>query len=133
MKLGLGTVQFGMQYGIANNTGKPSSEEASKILSLALQSGIDTLDTASAYGDAEKVLGEIGVTDFKVVSKFLPATSEQEMACRFDESINRLNVKKLYGYVAHRPLALIDNIWQWQFLLQKKKENVIEKIGFLIK
>lgn len=53
----LGTVQLGMNYGIANEAGKPSQEKSFSILRTALEGGITTLDTARAYGDSEQVIG----------------------------------------------------------------------------
>ena len=55
--LSLGTVQLGLNYGINNTDGKPSQETANAILNCALEKGINTLDTASAYGDSEVVIG----------------------------------------------------------------------------
>jgi len=53
----LGTVQLGMNYGIANHSGKPSEEKSFSILRSALSGGVNTLDTARAYGDSEAVIG----------------------------------------------------------------------------
>ena len=75
MKLALGTAQFGLPYGIANQIGRVSFGEGGAILRLARSAGIDTIDTAIAYGGSEDRLGEIGVTDWKVISK-LPAVPE---------------------------------------------------------
>lgn len=58
MKLGLGTVQLGLNYGISNKTGKPNKEEAINILKRAVESGIVCFDTASSYGDSEQIIGE---------------------------------------------------------------------------
>lgn len=55
--LSLGTVQLGLSYGINNAEGKPSQESANGILNAALDGGINTLDTAGAYGDSEVVIG----------------------------------------------------------------------------
>ena len=60
-RLAIGTAQFGMSYGIANSVGQVSLKEVSKILALARKEGVDTLDTAIAYGESERVLGQIGV------------------------------------------------------------------------
>lgn len=57
-QLALGTVQLGMNYGIANTTGAPTQEDAFSILDLARKSGINAFDTARAYGRSEKVLGD---------------------------------------------------------------------------
>ena len=58
MKLGLGTVQFGTDYGISNKLGQTSADEVRKILEFAAGHGIRYLDTAPAYGTSEAVLGE---------------------------------------------------------------------------
>jgi len=54
----LGTVQLGMNYGINNREGKPSADVAAEILKTAEACGVSVFDTAGAYGDSEKVLGE---------------------------------------------------------------------------
>ena len=57
MKLCLGTVQFGMDYGIRGQK-KPSVTDAVACLDYATQNGINAIDTAAAYGTAETVTGE---------------------------------------------------------------------------
>lgn len=57
-KMTLGTVQLGLNYGIANNEGKPDEEKAFRILDSALASGVNCIDTAAIYGDSEKVIGK---------------------------------------------------------------------------
>ena len=69
MKLALGSVQFGLPYGIANQDGQVSRDEAKIIIENARLASIDTLDTAIAYGESETCLGEVGVAGFKVVTK----------------------------------------------------------------
>ena len=56
-KMTLGTVQLGMNYGIANHNGKPDEEKSFAILRSALEGGVTSLDTARAYGDSEQVIG----------------------------------------------------------------------------
>ncbi len=56
-RLTLGTVQLGMDYGIANTAGKPDYEKSAGILDAALEGGINAFDTAAAYGDSEAVIG----------------------------------------------------------------------------
>jgi len=70
-EIGLGTVQFGMNYGISNKGGKTSNLDASKLLQVAIENHIEVLDTASSYGTSESVLGEILPEQhrFKVVTK----------------------------------------------------------------
>lgn len=56
-RMTLGTVQLGLNYGIANSEGKPNTEKAYSILDKAIDTGVNCLDTASGYGDSEKVIG----------------------------------------------------------------------------
>ncbi len=78
MKIALGTVQFGLEYGVANTKGRVPEETAQEILGLARELGVDTLDTAAAYGTSEEVLGRTGVDAFKVISKVPPGTEHLE-------------------------------------------------------
>jgi aryl-alcohol dehydrogenase-like predicted oxidoreductase len=56
-RLALGTAQLGLDYGVANRGGRPSADEIDRILRTALDLGLEYIDTASAYGDAEIALG----------------------------------------------------------------------------
>ena len=69
MKLALGTAQFGLPYGVANTSGQVDRTTAAAILNHARSEGIDSLDTAAVYGISEQVLGEVGVTDWRIVTK----------------------------------------------------------------
>ena len=55
--LSLGTVQLGMNYGIANNLGQPKEEESFDMLRSALEGGVSSIDTARVYGNSEEVIG----------------------------------------------------------------------------
>lgn len=57
-RISLGTVQLGLDYGINNSVGKPQRKDAYNILDCAVKNGVNVFDTAAAYGDAEKVIGE---------------------------------------------------------------------------
>lgn len=71
-KLILGTVQFGLNYGINNVYGRMPDTEIRQVLDLAYKAGIDHLDTAADYGDAEKKIGKLSAQEykFKIISKF---------------------------------------------------------------
>ncbi len=56
-KIVIGTAQFGMDYGIANVTGKPTKKEVFNILSFAWDKGVKRFDTSPGYG-SEALLGE---------------------------------------------------------------------------
>ena len=68
-KLTIGTAQFGLNYGVANKIGKIKYSEAKEIINYAEKNNIKTIDTASAYGESEKLLGQIGISDFDVITK----------------------------------------------------------------
>lgn len=110
--LALGTVQFGMPYGVANIHGKVTPEQAEAMLRAALDAGVDTLDTAIAYGDAEELLGSIGVDDFRVISK-IPALREPVgevddwVVAQIEASLERLQVPRLGGLMLHAPDELL--------------------------
>ena len=57
MKYIMGTAQLGVNYGINNHAGKPDTQTALNMLDYAWNLGVRTLDTASAYGDAELLIG----------------------------------------------------------------------------
>ena len=52
-KLVLGTVQFGVQYGV-NSAGRPDAAMVRSILNEASANNITVLDTSAAYGNAEE-------------------------------------------------------------------------------
>lgn len=129
-KIGLGSVQFGIPYGVSNNGGQTSPVEVTKILTYSGKSGITVIDTASAYGNAEEVLGENDINNFKIVSKFIPPEESNSISLQLNKSLSNLKIDSLYGYLAHRPLDLIKNQNQWEELLVLKQEKRINKIGF---
>jgi len=129
-KIGLGTVQFGIPYGISNKHGQTSEAEVKLIINYAREVGIDVLDTASAYGTSEKVLGKNDLSGFKIVSKFLLQNSKHSISLQLKESLQNLNVNSLYGYMAHRPMEVADNTGLWDQLIQLKEQGNIKKIGF---
>ena len=73
-KLILGTVQFGLNYGINNTKGKPEKKTVFEILSSAYENGIKYLDTAELYGDAHDLIGEFHKLNptkkFEIITKF---------------------------------------------------------------
>lgn len=139
MRLALGTAQFGLSYGIANQDGQVTRPVAKAMLHLAAANGIDTLDTAIAYGDSETCLGEVGTKGFKLVTK-LPAVPDgcadasgwvQEQVAA---SLARLGVKALYGLLLHRPQQLLepDGKILYQTLQGLKETGQVQKAGVSI-
>lgn len=129
-KIGLGSVQFGLPYGISNTTGQTSDDEVSKILDVAFTHGITMVDTAASYGTSEMILGKYAQNRFEIVSKFMPSHYGKSLQKQFENSLSALAVNALYGYLAHRPLELIANEKDWNDLQELKAHQKINKIGF---
>ena len=128
-----------MPYGVANVTGRVLHEEAKKIIHIANSFGMDTLDTAIAYGDSESTLGQIGVSSWRVISK-LPALPDgcddviEWAKKQTSESLNRLGINRLDGLLLHRPGQLLEQ--RGRLLLtaleELKSEGIVSKIGVSI-
>ena len=136
-KLALGTVQFGMPYGIANVTGQVGPAEVADILRLAQDAGIDTLDTAIGYGQSEAVLGSVGVADWKIVTK-LPALADGNVADwvarEIAGSLGRLKVDRLEAVMLHRCADLLGPNGDALFraLTELKDQGLTSKIGYSV-
>jgi aryl-alcohol dehydrogenase-like predicted oxidoreductase len=139
MKLALGTVQFGMPYGIANSKGQVTLEAAKLILQYGKEANIDTLDTAIGYGDSEITLGKIGVFDWEIITK-LPEIPEscrdvtkwinQELA----NSLDRLKIDQIRGLMLHSSMQLLSPFGNeiWDTMQNLKTKGSVKKIGFSI-
>ena len=128
----LGTVQFGLDYGINNTQGEIQKGEAFDILKFAHQNGLDTLDTAAAYGSAESKLGEFFLENksfnFKIISK---SPSKQKISeTALQSSLTKLNIKELYGYLAHDFSIFNNDVKLIQKFIDLKKTGLVKKIGF---
>ncbi|MBU0716092.1 MAG: aldo/keto reductase [Verrucomicrobia bacterium] len=137
-QLMLGTVQFGMQYGIANTKGQPSYEDVREILAGAYEGGVNCLDTAAGYGQSEELIGralqELGLADrMIIVTKVQPIPPECESRKTVErliresvaQSLKRLRMDVLPVCLFHRQadsryLDLLHNL---------KDEGLIRHIG----
>lgn len=136
-RLALGTVQFGLSYGITNTEGQVSEADVGKILQEASLHGIEMLDTAAAYGESEIVLSkQSAATQFELISKTLPLSGTnsglEQVAQALNLSLSRLALHRpLYGMLIHHAEDLLgplgDNIWK--LLQEKKQQGRICKIG----
>lgn len=130
-KIVLGTVQFGVNYGINNTSGQVTPEEVCTILEIAEKAGILTLDTSSGYGASETVLGkslkETG-TRFNIVSKY--PRCEASVRSTFEKSLANLCVDNLYGYLAHHFDFFLEQPSLFDDMIALKEEGKIQKVGF---
>jgi aryl-alcohol dehydrogenase-like predicted oxidoreductase len=129
-KLAIGTVQFGIPYGINNSIGIPSSSDVKEIFKIANQASIDTLDTAHLYGDAEIKIGQLAEQKFKIVTKFSSVKNKEELNIELMTSLSKLQLNAIYGYLAHNADTLIENPSLWQALKKAKENKLVEKIGY---
>tara|TARA_R100000027_G_scaffold37442_1_gene27548 strand:+ start:32117 stop:33046 length:930 start_codon:yes stop_codon:yes gene_type:complete len=137
-KLTLGTVQFGLDYGVANQTGRPSYRNCLAIIEKAYTCGIRYFDTAAAYGTSEEVLGkalrELGIAnEVVVISKSVPLpqdSQEPRMAKKLIESslrksLQNLELDQIPIYLLHRESDL-PNI---ESLSDLREKGLIGRIG----
>jgi hypothetical protein len=135
-RLALGTVQFGLPYGVANNGYGVADNDVNAILSAARKAGIDTLDTAISYGKCERLLGEIGIDQWHVITK-LPDIPETCTDLTFWVrnsvlgSLKRLGVSRLYGLLLHNSQQLLGPQGEalYQALVAIRQQGMVEKIG----
>ena len=136
MKIALGTVQFGLEYGVANQAGRVQLEDVKNIIQLAFAQGVCTLDTAIDYGDSECTLGQAGVNGWNIVTK-LPAVPQGctdvagWVSMQIEGSLARLGVSQLHGVLLHRPAQLLGEYGQQLLDLMQhlKAHGVTRKIG----
>lgn len=106
MKLAIGSVQFGMNYGLTQD-GRPSLREVEQILEEAARSTIDCIDTAPVYGEAESILGAChAVRSFRIISKIPPVPSgtppDVFIKKTVRQSLSRLRCDRLFALLLHR-------------------------------
>lgn len=141
MELCLGTVQFGMDYGVFN-TPKKDPDYCIKCLDYATQNGICAIDTATAYGTAEEVTGEflakktIDRDKLWISTKFLPNILDDYeekdyrsvIKVNIEKSLKTLNIDYIDAYFLHssryafRPDIL-------EALSYVKKEGLARSVG----
>jgi len=133
-KLMLGTVQFGMDYGVANTSGKPSFETVKQILAEAFDGGVNALDTAPEYGSSEEVIGEalreLGLSDrFQIVTKIpgIPTGTDPE---KFIENSLRTSLKRLQTETLSAALIHVeDDSIYLDILKSMKDKGLIREAG----
>ena len=139
MKIGLGAVQFGVDYGVSNTHGKTTKHEVSQILQFAYENGISVIDTATSYGSSENILGKVITNDdWRFVTKTphfsdnsLNSTHVNQLKESFNQSLFNLRKKNIYGLLLHS----CDDLFKpggrllFQEMERLKSIGMIQKIG----
>lgn len=131
-KIILGTVQFGLNYGINNTSGKPLVTDVFSILDLAAEKGIFLLDTAEAYGDAIEIIGDYHLQSdkkFEVISK-CKSVSDTSLADNIRNTIQKLHINQLYACLLHNPDELSEKAVHQ--LNKLKQEGLIKYSGISV-
>ena len=140
MKIGLGTAQFGLDYGISNRSGQVDEREIREIIAVAEHAGVRVVDTAAAYGDAQDRLGRALAPNhaFRIVTKLplLPdglgiAATDEWVRGTFAASLGRLRAVAVYGLLVHRVADLLGpgGTQLWSTLASIQGDGAVEKIG----
>jgi len=134
-KLILGTVQFGLNYGINNTIGKMSEDKVFELLENAYEFGIRTLDTAEAYGNAHSIISNFHKQSkkrFNIISKYSSSNFDYpiDLVERIQVHCLNFNVNYLEGYMFHSYDDFKMNINNDPNVLDNiKNSGLVKKIG----
>ncbi len=141
-KLALGTVQFGLAYGVTHGGGRVPESELRAILAKAKSAGIDTLDTAAAYGDAEDALGKVvAAQSFRIITKTQPFGPEDSspadvarIEARFFRSLETLAVPAIESVLVHTIDDLLGAQGErlWHRMESWRSQGLVRRIGVSI-
>ena len=132
-KIILGTVQFGLDYGINNKLGKPNFKQSCEILSKAFDSGITTLDTAEAYGDAHNIIGGFHNINpskkFDIITKIPHGSDLTNIYQKVCNYLKDLNVDCIDTLMFHSFDTYIKSLNDFKLVSKLIDNNLVNKIG----
>ena len=135
----LGGAQLGLPYGILNGGETLSREEVARILDTAVDHGIDSIDTAIAYGQSESIIGEISQNRFKIISKLPPlpvdiSNVSEWVHSQVQGSLSRLKCTSLDALLLHRPQDLTgaQGVELYAAIKSLMAEKMIDRFGVSI-
>jgi len=127
MRLILGTVQLGLNYGIANDSGIPNAKDIDELFMICNENGINYCDTAYAYGASHKLVKSRGIKIITKLSLEDPLKTRSEL----EELSSEFDCEVLDTVLVHNPNSLIDYPRHWEEF-QYFKQNKQLKIGVSI-
>jgi aryl-alcohol dehydrogenase-like predicted oxidoreductase len=137
-RLGLGTAQFGLDYGITNQAGQVPQQEVRAILRAAEEAGINMLDTAHLYGESEEAIGRCaGANSFSIVTKtpkFQGQAADRaaaQLRTAFQASLDKLGRQHVRGLLFHDAGDLLGPLGPslWEEMRRMKAADRVERIG----
>jgi aryl-alcohol dehydrogenase-like predicted oxidoreductase len=143
VNLGLGTVQFGMTYGISNQTGRVSEREAAEILELAARESVSVIDTAPTYGECEALLGRLLPQNhgFRIATKTAPIQSKtiipmniRHVRDTFSKSLENLQQSQIDCLLVHHSDELLRPGGELlvDLLQDLTRQNLVKHIGISV-
>jgi len=138
MKLVLGAAKLGMNYGLFNNK-KINQEEFKRIEKLVFKLKINFIDTATSYGDSEKVIGNSKLKKLNIITKIkLPRKKNIHIRDwvlkEISKSLKKLRIKRIYGVMIHDYKDLLGKYGKNYLITlnELKKKKIIKNIGISI-
>lgn len=139
-RLGLGTAQFGMDYGVSNARGKPNEQEVARLLAAAEAAGVGYLDTATGYSDAEALVGRFLSPDsrIRIVTKTPPvaaprieAAHKRDVLESVSRSLERLRIQRLHGLLIHHAADLAKPGWEHlvEAMTEAQERGLVDRLG----
>ncbi len=129
-RIALGTVQFGLDYGVTNVSGIPTDEVLEKILNMANSKGVFKLDTAMAYGNAEERIGKFGNRRFQVITKVNGVKTVADLNTSVTSSLSNLKQDNIYALMFHDADEILKNHDLWFGANEIKSKGILEKVGY---
>lgn len=132
-KLILGTVQFGINYGVNNSIGKLEENQVLELFKIAHNQGIRILDTAEVYGNAHEIIGNFHKKNddsrFKIITKFPHSVKYNSINNKVLQYLEQLAVSSIEVLMFHSFESFKTNYKALDSLKELKSKGSIKNIG----
>ena len=134
-KIGLGTAQFGLDYGVTNLDGITPESQVQEIINFSRENNIKLIDTSINYGKSELVLGKANINSFDVITKVPRIANSKsyyhDYSSLLGQSIQKLQINSLSGVLFHDANDLLskDGMDKFNAMKELKAEGLVDRIG----
>ena len=132
-KLILGTVQFGIDYGVNNSIGKLEENQVLELFKIAHNQGIRILDTAEVYGNTHEIIGNFHKKNddsrFKIITKFPHSVKYNSINNKVLQYLEQLAVSSIEVLMFHSFESFKTNYKALDSLKELKSKGSIKNIG----